>query len=56
MTFYSFEGQPKPWPANRIDSAQRMYFLKDAHRLLIIWGDESLAERLRGALTARPQK
>ena len=53
---YSFEGQPKPWPANRIETAQRMYFVNDGHVLLRIWGDEKLAERLRGALAKRPQK
>ena len=47
---YSFEGQPKPWPANRIDSPRRMYFLKDAHRLFIVGDDDDLAERLRRAL------
>ena len=50
---YSFEGEPKPWPANRMESARRMYFVKDGHRLLIIWGDEKLAERLRRALATR---
>ena len=53
---YSFEGEPKPWPANRIDSAKRMYFLKDTHRLLIVWGDDKLAEQLRAALdTGQPR-
>lgn len=50
---YTFEGQPNPWPANRIDSARRMYFVKEGHRLLIIWGDDELAERLRRVLTTR---
>jgi hypothetical protein len=44
---YSFEGRPKPWEANRIDSAKPMYFIKDGHRLLVLWADDKLAARLR---------
>jgi hypothetical protein len=49
---YSFEGQPKPWPANRIDSARPVYFVKDTHRLLVVGGDD-VAARLRRALATR---
>lgn len=53
---YSFAGQPKPWATNRIDGARRMYFLKDAYRLLVVSGDERVVTRLLKALATRDQR
>jgi len=46
---YSFAGQPAPWPTNRIDAADRVYFIKNLNRLLVAH-DERLATRLVSAL------
>jgi hypothetical protein len=46
---YSFKGSPAPWPANKMESRQRMYFVKSGHRMFILWGDADLADRLRRA-------
>ena len=43
---YSFEGEPKPWPANRMEG-RRIQFVKHAHRLLVVWDDEKLAALLQ---------
>jgi hypothetical protein len=42
---YSFNGPPKPWPANRIDSAQRIYFIKHKNMLFVL-SDKQLAATL----------
>lgn len=49
---YSFEGEPKPWPANRIEG-RRIQFVKHAHRLLLVWDDEKLAALLQQAIAGR---
>jgi hypothetical protein len=36
---YSFAGEPKPWPANRIESPRRIHFFKHSHMLLEISND-----------------
>ena len=46
---YSFEGQPKPWPANRVEG-RRIHFVKNAQRLLFVLEDETLAASLRRVL------
>jgi len=46
---YSFEGEPKPWSANRIEG-RKMRFVKHAHRLLLVWDDEKLAALLEEAI------
>lgn len=46
---YSFDGDPKPWPANRIESPRRMYFVKQAHILLSMSSD-TLAKDLHTAI------
>jgi hypothetical protein len=33
---YRFTGPPQPWPANRIDSAQRIYFVKHQNMLFVL--------------------
>lgn len=47
---YSFGGSPPPWPANKMESSQRMYFVRAGERLLIIRHDVERAELLRRAL------
>lgn len=49
---YSFAGEPKPWPANRMEGSQRRYFVKHANTLLMS-ADEELAASLERALAAR---
>jgi hypothetical protein len=49
---YSFEGDPKPWPANRIESPRRIYFVKHSHMLLETSNDV-LAEDLRRAVSGQ---
>jgi hypothetical protein len=46
---YSFEGQPKPWPANRIEG-RRIHFVKNDRRLLLVLEDETLAASLQRVL------
>jgi hypothetical protein len=43
---YSFQGTPKPWPANRVEG-RKMRFVKHAHRLLVLGDDEKLAATLQ---------
>lgn len=52
---YSFEGQPKPWPANRMEG-RRVHFVKDAHRLLLVLENETLAATLQRLLAPRPRR
>ena len=47
---YSFEGEPKPWSANRMEGRRRMQVVKHAHRLLLIWENEKLASLLQEAI------
>jgi len=47
--FYWFEGEPKPWLANRIESPRPLYFVKHAN-LLLTMSDNLLAEDLHRAL------
>jgi hypothetical protein len=49
---YSFEGDPKPWPANRIESPRRIYFVKHSHILLDI-SDDVLAGDLCRAVSGQ---
>jgi hypothetical protein len=42
---YSFVGPPRPWPANRIDAAFRMYFVKYQGVLFVVT-DKALAATL----------
>lgn len=46
---YSFEGEPKAWSANRMEG-RRMQFVKNAHRLLLVWENEKLAALLQEAI------
>ena len=46
---YSFEGEPKPWPANRMEG-RRIQFVKGAHRLLLVFENETLALSLQQVL------
>jgi hypothetical protein len=49
---YSFEGAPKPWPANRMEG-RKMQFVKHGHRFLMVWNDEELAALLQEAIAGR---
>jgi hypothetical protein len=49
---YSFQGNPKPWPANRMEGPRRTYFLKHANQLLVI-DDDQLRARLEEILNSR---
>jgi hypothetical protein len=49
---YSFEGQPRPWPANHMENARRTYFLGHAGWLFVVM-DDRLATQLRMAFRAR---
>ena len=43
---YRFEGPPQPWPANRMDSAFPIYFIKNGHLMLVVATNERLSETL----------
>jgi hypothetical protein len=47
---YRFEDPPQPWPANRIDSAFRIYFITHENILLVIEANKRLAETLKEML------
>jgi len=49
---YSFEGRPKPWPANLIDSAYRLYFVKRDNELIVAQ-DRQVAARIKAAIERR---
>lgn len=46
---YSFAGDPKPWPVNRIEG-RRIHFVKDRSRLLLVLESDTLAASLHRAL------
>jgi hypothetical protein len=46
---YSFAGSPRPWPANLIDSAYRMYFVKHDNELIVAL-DHQVAVRIKDAI------
>jgi hypothetical protein len=50
---YSFQGEPKPAAANRIEGRRKMQFVKHGHRLLLVWDDEKLAAFLQRVAAAR---
>jgi hypothetical protein len=43
---YRFKGPPQPWPANLIESAFPIYFIKDRNVLLVVQGNRQLAQTL----------
>jgi hypothetical protein len=49
---YSFVGPPRPWPANRIDSAFRIYFVKHQNVLFVLT-DKTLAATLEKLFRSR---
>jgi hypothetical protein len=49
---YSFAGRPEPWPANLIESAFPLYFIKHG-RELIVARDRQVAVRVKGAVDGR---
>jgi hypothetical protein len=44
---YRFKGPPQPWPANLIDSAYRVYFIKNRNMLFVVDNDAGLAATLQ---------
>jgi len=44
---YRFQGPPQPWPANLIDTAFRIYFVKDRNLLFVVDDDAGLAAILQ---------
>lgn len=44
---YRFNGHPQPWPANLIDSAHRIYFVKNRNTLFVVDDDATLAATLQ---------
>ena len=40
---YRFQGPPQPWPANLIDTAFRIYFVKDRNLLFVVDENAELA-------------
>jgi hypothetical protein len=44
---YRFKGPPQPWPANLIDSAYRIYFIKNRNMMFVVDNDAELAEVLQ---------
>jgi len=44
---YRFKGPPQPWPANLIDSAYRIYFIKNRNMLFVVDKDAELAATLQ---------
>ena len=44
---YRFQGPPQPWPANLIDSAFRIYFVKDRNLLFVVDENAELASILQ---------
>ena len=43
---YRFKGPPQPWPANLIDSAFPIYFVKDRNLLFVVESNKPLAQML----------
>lgn len=43
---YRFTGPPQPWPANLIDSAFPIYFVKDRNLLFVVDSNKPLAQKL----------
>jgi hypothetical protein len=43
---YRFKGPPEPWPANLIDSAFPIYFVKDRNLLFVVESNKPLAQML----------
>jgi hypothetical protein len=44
---YRFKGPPQPWPANLIDSAYRIHFIKNRNMLFVVDKDAGLAATLQ---------
>ena len=44
---YRFKGPPQPWPANLIDSAHPIYFIKNRNMLFVVDKDAELAATLQ---------
>ena len=50
---YHFQGPPQPWPANLIDTAFRVYFVKDRNLLFVVDGNAELAARLQKVVSSQ---
>jgi hypothetical protein len=51
---YWFKGPPQPWPANLIDSAFRIYFIRHRNLLFVVDRDAELAARLEKFARSQP--
>jgi hypothetical protein len=51
---YRFKGPPQPWPANLIDSAFRIYFIKNGNRLFVVDQNKELAATLGKLVHSEP--
>jgi len=49
---YRFKGPPQPWPSNLIDSAYRIYFIKDRNMLFVV-DDVELAAMIQKLVRSR---
>jgi hypothetical protein len=49
---YSFAGRPEPWPANLIEGAFPLYFVKHRNELIVAQ-DHQAAIRIKGAIGGR---
>ena len=51
---YRFKGPPQPWPANLIDSAFRIYFIKNRNMLFVVEHNKELAAALGKLARSEP--
>jgi hypothetical protein len=53
---YRFKGPPQPWPANLIDSAFRIYFIKNRNVLFVVEVNKELAATLGKLVRSEPNR
>jgi hypothetical protein len=51
---YRFKGPPQPWPANLIESAFRIYFIKNRNVLFVVEVNKELAATLGKLVRSEP--
>lgn len=52
---YRFKGPPQPWPANLIESAYRIYFIRNQNLLFVVENDTELAATLQKFVCSQHQ-